>query len=65
LPIQKDECEGLSPLKAGSKREASSNIIKAVSYVFSQSTIAPGFIADPTSDSVFACYGSIVGEKHV
>ena len=60
------EYEGLSPWKARSKREEKSIIIKAaVSYVCNQSTIAAGFIADCTCDSVFAGYGGVVGKKHV
>jgi hypothetical protein len=36
-----------------------------VAYCCSQSTCAPGFIADHTCDGVFAGYGGIVGDKHM
>ena len=36
-----------------------------MAYCCSQSTCAPGFIADHTCDGVFAGYGGIVGAKHV
>jgi hypothetical protein len=66
LPVQRAEAEGLSPWKARSKHEGTSNVIKAaVSYCCSKATAEPGFIADHTCDSVFAGYGGIVGDKHM
>ena len=64
-PIQRAEDEGLSPWKAGSKREAASDVIKAaVTYCCSKATAEPGYIADHTRDGVFAGCCGIVGDKH-
>ena len=54
-PVQRAEDEGLSPWKAGSKREEASEVMKAaVAYCCSKATAEPGFIADHTCDGVFA-----------
>jgi hypothetical protein len=66
LPVQRAETEGLSPWKARSKHEETSDIIKAaVTYCCSKATAEPGFIADHTCDSAFAGYGGIVGGKYL
>jgi hypothetical protein len=66
LPVQRSEAEGLSPWKARSKREGTSEVIKAaVSYCCSKATAEPGYIADHTCDGLFAGYGGIVGDKHM
>jgi hypothetical protein len=67
LPVQRAEEEvGLSPWKARSKREGTSDVIKAaVAYCCNKCTAEPGFIADHTADGVFAGYGGIVGGKYL
>jgi hypothetical protein len=66
LPIRRGEDEGLSPWKARSKHEETSNVIKAaVAYCCSKATAEPGYIADHTCDGVFAGYGGIVGAKYM
>jgi hypothetical protein len=63
LPAQRTEEEGLSPWKAKSKHEETSNVIKAaVTYCCSKGAAEPGFVADHTCDAVFA--GGIVGRKY-
>jgi len=55
LPVQRAEDEGLSPWKARSKREETSDVIKAaVTYCCSKATAEPGYIADHACDGVFA-----------
>jgi hypothetical protein len=65
-PVQRAEDEGLSPWKARSKHEQTSDVIKAaVAYCCNKCTAEPGYIADHTGDGVFAGYGGIVGEKYL
>jgi hypothetical protein len=65
LPVQRAEGEGLSPWKARSKHEETSDVIKAaVAYCCSKATAEPGYIADHTCDGVFAGCGGIVGDKY-
>jgi hypothetical protein len=65
-PIQRTAGEGLSPKDARSKREATSDVIKAaVTYCCSKVTAEPGYIADHTFNGVFAGYGGIVGDKYM
>jgi hypothetical protein len=64
-PVKTTGAEGLSPWKAGSKREAASDVIKAaVTYCCAKSTAEAGFISDHTRDGVFAGCVGIVGEKY-
>jgi len=66
LPVQRPEDEGLSPWKAKSKREETSELIKAaVAYCCSMATAEAGYIADHTCNGVFAGYGGIIGDKHM